>query len=80
LKQWKVICPNRQTVECAAWGGDYPIIGQKLGASFMTTNRIQESGSEFKRFLAWSFISIGKNREKNKIGGMGHLLKVWCTC
>jgi hypothetical protein len=56
-------------VEFAAWGGDYPIIGQKLGASFMITNRIQESGSEFKRFLAWSFISIGKNRgEKNKLG------------
>jgi hypothetical protein len=35
-------------VECAAWGGDYPIIGQKLGASFMVTNRIQESGSKFK--------------------------------
>jgi hypothetical protein len=28
-------------VECSAWGGDYPIIGQKLGASFMITNRIQ---------------------------------------
>jgi hypothetical protein len=35
-------------VECAAWGGDYPIIGQKLGASSMIPNRIQESGSELK--------------------------------